>query len=156
MMRLLAACCAVVVALAPASGLAQKKPKKSAAPKVEHLACMLGTDDRHARIALEVIDGRVNRFAYYSKWKPRTCSLEVERDDAFSQWADTGPVTVVTLVEEKGAFLIDHERGKFHFIFRDIDRTRYCGMEGKINGSLTIWRGRRECALYGVMDDGDI
>ena len=27
--------------------------------------------------------------------------------------------------------------------FRDIDRMRYCGMDGKINGSLTVVRGRK-------------
>jgi hypothetical protein len=153
-MKLLAAAsCAAIIALSPAITSAQKKPQKSVRPKVEHLACTLGTEDRHARIAIELVDGKVNRFAYYSKWKPRTCSMEVERDDAYSKWADTGDVTVVTLVEEMGAFLIDHERSKFRFIFRDIDRMRYCGMEGKINGSLTLWRGRRECDLQGVMDE---
>lgn len=153
MKRWMIACCVAVIALSPAATSAQKKGQKQARPKVEKLACTLGTDDRHARIAVELLNGKVSRFAYYSKWKPRTCSMEVERDDAFSSWADTGSVTVVTLMEEKGAFLIDHERGRYHFIFRDIDRMRYCGMEGKLNGSLTIWKGRTQCALQGVMDD---
>ena len=100
-------------------------------------------------------DGRVNRFAYYSKWKPRTCSMEVERDDAYSKWEDTGNVTVVTLIEDKGAFLIDHERNRYHFIFREIDRVRYCGMEGKVSGSLTIYRGKPQCVLEGVMEKGE-
>lgn len=147
------ACCAAIIALSPAASSAQKKSPKKAAPKIEKLACTLGTDDRHARIAVELMNGKVNRFAYYSKWKPRTCSMEVVRDDAYSTWEDTGSVTVVTLLEQMGAFLIDHERGKFHFIFRDIDRMRYCGMDGKINGSLTIWKGRPQCAVQGVMDE---
>lgn len=29
----------------------------------------------------------------------------------------------------------------------------YCGMEGKIRGSLTVKRGKRECVLEGVMDE---
>ena len=135
---------------------AMKKGGKRAAPKVEKLACKLGTEDEHARIAVELWDGRVNRFAYYSKWKPRTCSMEVERGDAYSKWVDTGDVTVVTLIEDNGAFLIDHERNRYHFIFREIDRMRYCGMEGKVSGSLTIFRGRQQCQLEGVMErDGD-
>ena len=129
-----------------------KKGGKRAAPKVEKLACKLGTEDEHARIAVELWDGRVNRFAYYSKWKPRTCSMEVERGDAYSKWEDTGDVTVVTLIEDNGAFLIDHKRNRFHFIFREIDRMRYCGMEGKVSGSLTIFRGRPQCELEGVME----
>lgn len=163
--RGLVACCAALLIAPSLPAVAQKAEKRQNAQKkqsahkaqkrqkIEKLACTLGTDERHARIAIELVDGKVSRFAYYSKWKPRTCSMEVVRDDAFSRWADTGNVTVVTLVEEKGAFLIDHERGKYHFIFREVDRMRYCGMEGKINGSLTIWKGRTQCALHGVMDE---
>lgn len=134
---------------------AKKRQAKPRPPKVEKLACKLGTEDNHARIAVELHDGRVNRFAYYSKWKPRTCSMEVERDDAYSKWQDTGNVIVVTLIEDKGAFLIDHERNSYKFIFREIDRMRYCGMEGKVSGSLTIFRGRAQCLLEGVMEKGE-
>jgi hypothetical protein len=163
--RGLVACCAALLIAPSLPAVAQKAEKGQNAQKkqsahkgqkrqkIEKLACTLGTDERHARIAIELVDGKVSRFAYYSKWKPRTCSMEVVRDDAFSAWDDTGNVTVVTLLEEKGAFLIDHERGKYHFIFREVDRMRYCGMEGKINGSLTIWKGRTQCALQGVMDE---
>jgi hypothetical protein len=130
----------------------QKRPAKARKPKVEKLACRLGTEDNHARIAVELHDGKVYRFAYYSKWKPRTCSMEVERDDAYSKWVDTGDTTVVTLVEDRGAFLIDNGKGRYHFIFREIDRMRYCGMEGKVSGSLTIFRGKSQCELDGVME----
>jgi hypothetical protein len=132
-----------------------KNVQRQARPRVEKLACRLGTEDEHARIAVELHDGRVNSFAYYSKWKPRTCSMEVERDDAFSTWEDTGNITVVTLVDDTGAFLIDHERSRYKFIFREIDRMRYCGMEGKVSGSLTIFRGRPQCLLEGVMERGE-
>lgn len=129
--------------------------KRQAAPrrgKPEKLACKLGTEDRHARIAVELIGGRVESIAYYSKWKPRTCSVHIVRDDAYSRWEDTGHVTVVTLHEEKGAFLIDHDRRAVKFLFREIDRERFCGMPGKITGSLTVTRGRDQCELEGVMD----
>lgn len=135
-----------------APGAKKSKPRP---PRVEKLSCKLGDEDNHARIAVELHDGKVERFAYYSKWKPRTCSMEVERDDAYSKWEDTGNITVVTLIEDKGAFLIDHERSRFKFIFRDIDRMRYCGMEGKVSGSLTIYRGRSQCVLEGVMERGE-
>jgi hypothetical protein len=151
---------AAAIAWAPPATAAEKaakkaEPQKAAKKKrvkIEKLACRLGTEDEHARIAVLLADGKVENFAYYSKWKPRTCSMDVKRDDAFSKWVDTGNTTVVTLVEEKGAFLIDHGPGRYHFIFRDIDRMRYCGMEGKVNGSLTIWRGKPQCAVAGVMD----
>ena len=140
---------------ATGQGAAAKKSGKVHRPKIEKLACRLGTEDEHARIAVELHDGSVYRFAYYSKWKPRTCSMDVGRDDAYSTWEDTGNVTVVTLMEDKGAFLIDHERNRYHFIFRNIDRMRYCGMEGKVSGSLTIFRGKPQCLLDGVMDRGE-
>jgi hypothetical protein len=155
---LIAIFCAAAVGLAPlalAQGKGQRKAARPAKPKVEKLACRLGTEDQHARIAVELHNGRVNNFAYYSKWKPRTCSMEVARDDAYSTWEDTGNVTVVTLIEDKGAFLIDHERNRYKFIFREIDRMRYCGMDGKVSGSLTIYRGRPQCVLDGVMDRGE-
>jgi hypothetical protein len=137
------------------AGRAGKAPRSGAARgRLEQLSCRLGTEDRHARIAVELIGGRVKSFAYYSKWKPRTCSVYIVRDDAYSQWKDTGGVTLVTLNEEKGAFLIDHGRRAVKFLFRDIDRERFCGMEGKITGSLTVTRGRSRCELEGVMDEG--
>lgn len=76
---------------------AEKKHKKRAAPKkLERLACVLGTRDRHARIAVELRGGTVENFAYYSKWKPRTCSVHVARGDPYSKWQDYGAHTTVT------------------------------------------------------------
>jgi hypothetical protein len=111
---------------------------------------MLGTEDKHARIAVELKGGTVDNFAYYSKWKPRTCSVHVSRGDAYSKWQDYGNHTTVTT--ENGTFLIEHARSEVQFMFRDVDRMFYCGMEGKIRGSLTVRRGKRECVLEGVMD----
>ena len=101
MIRLvLAACCAVSFATASAGATAaEKMAAQPAAHKVEKLACMLGTENNHARIAVEVLNGRVNRFAYYSKWRPRTCSMEFARGDGYSRWADQGPITTVLLME---------------------------------------------------------
>jgi hypothetical protein len=148
-----------IIALAAVSAetaAAEKRSPKPAAQKVERLACRLGTEDSHARIAVEVLDGRVNRFAYYSKWKPRTCSMEVARGDVYSRWLDHGATTAVLLLEEMGRFWIDHGHGRFHFTFSDIDRARYCGMEGKINGYLTIRRADPKCDLDGLMEIGQV
>src|SRR5688500_12253050 len=113
-----ALCCAVVLGLAaPAWGAEKPAPKKvpktaKAAPKkvalkaakkpapkparvalgkTETLTCRLGTEDRHARIGVVVIGDKVDSFAYYSKWKPRTCSIYLQRNrDHFSRWTDKG------------------------------------------------------------------
>jgi hypothetical protein len=150
--------CVVIAlgAVSAESAAAENAPAKPAARKVEKLACRLGTEDAHARIAVEVLNGRVNSFAYYSKWKPRTCSLEIVRGDAFSRWLDEGSTTAVLLREEMGHFWIDHGHGRLHFTFSDVDRVRYCGMDGKINGYLTIRRANPTCELHGLMEQGPI
>jgi hypothetical protein len=152
MYRWLTACCAFALMSGAANSIAaEKKQKHKPAPKkLERLACMLGTEDKHARIAVELKGGTVDNFAYYSKWKPRTCSVHVSRGDAYSKWQDYGNHTTVTT--ENGTFLIEHARSEVQFMFRDVDRMFYCGMEGKIRGSLTVRRGKRECVLEGVMD----
>ena len=157
MKSLVIASCCLALLLPPAATAQQtkQKGKKSGKParvKVEKLACRLGTEDEHARIAVQLADGKVDSFAYYSKWKPQTCSMDVKRGDAFSTWEDAGSRTVVTLFEGTGAFLIEHGPGRYHFIFRDIDRMRYCGMEGKVSGTLTVFKGRPQCVLEGVMN----
>ena len=150
------AVCAALLLVIPLGGgaAAPKREAKGPPAKLERLACKLGTEDRHARIAVELIGGKVREVAYYSKWKPRTCSVQVIRGDSYSKWEDTGTVTRVTFKEDKGAFLIDHEKTHVKFLFREIDRERFCGMEGKITGSLTVWRGKDQCELDGIMDEG--
>ena len=138
----LAACLATAAALAAESKPAAKKGEARKAPvgKRERIDCMVGTEDRQARIAIDVLGGKIQSFAYYGKTKPRTCSMDVKRSDSYSKWEDNGGVTVVTLTDETGAFLIDYEKGRYRFIFREIDRMRYCGMQGKINGTLIVAR----------------
>ena len=155
MMSKRAILCAVSLMIAASGPLwaataAKKRGEAKPRGKTETLACRLGTEDRHARIAVVVIRGKTDSFAYYSKWKPRTCSVYLQRNrDMYSKWADSGDITTVSL--EKGAFLIEHKPGEYHFIFRDIDRERYCGMDGVLNGSLTIKRGSDQCVLDGEL-----
>lgn len=143
---------AAVASIYPATALAQqKKPKAKPPAKLEKLTCMRGTEDEHARIAVEVRGGRVQSFAYYSKKKPRTCSVHIQRDDAYSTWSDEGRFTKVTT--ENGDFLIENRAKDVKFLFRDVDRMHYCGMNiGRINGTLTVTRGKRECSIEQLMD----
>jgi hypothetical protein len=124
----------------------------AAAQKSETLTCRLGTEDRHARIAVVLVGGKTEEFAYYSKWKPRTCSIYLQRNRDKSKWSDKGNVTTVNV--DRGSVLIEHKKGEYHFVFRDIDRQRYCGMDGQINGSLTIRKDSEQCQLAGIMDEG--
>ena len=68
------------------------------------------------------------------------------------RWEDRGATSRVTLPGGRGSFLIDGRSGSYRFVFRDIDRRRYCGMNGRINGALTIVRGQDDCLVDGVMD----
>jgi hypothetical protein len=120
--------------------------------RIEKLACFSGVKDRHARIGVQLVDGKIDYFAYYSKWKPRTCSIEAERNGPYARWEDNGATSTVFLVDDKGSLTIDRKGGAFRFVFHDVDRMRYCGMSGKINGSLTVVRGKSTCVVEGVMD----
>ena len=40
--------------------------------------------------------------------------------------------------------------------FSDIDGMRYCGMEGKMNGYLTIRRANPKCELDGLLENGPV
>jgi hypothetical protein len=129
------------------------KPSPPLRGKTETLTCRDGTEDRHARIGVVLIGGKIDSFAYYSKWKPRTCSIYLQRNrDPYSKWVDKGRVTDVNL--ERGRFVLEHRQGEYRFVFRDIDRERYCGMDGTINGTLTIRKGAERCELTGIMEEG--
>ena len=145
------------LALAAESKPAAKKgeARKAPAGKRERIDCMVGTEDRQARIAIETVGNKVQSFAYYGKTKPRTCSMDVKRGDSYSKWEDKGDATIVTLIEDTGAFLINHEKNQYRFIFREIDRMRYCGMGGKINGSLTVSKvqGKNTCTVDSLFID---
>jgi hypothetical protein len=123
-----------------------------AARGVEKLVCFIGVEDRHARIGVQVVNDKVSYLAYYSKWKPRTCSIDLERNGSYGHWEDNGATTKVTLIDEKGVLLIERKSGGYRFVFKNVDRMRYCGMDGKINGSLTVIRGKSKCDWEGIMD----
>lgn len=120
--------------------------------KRESLTCFAGTEDRHARIGIELVNDRVNYFAFYSKWKPRTCSIDAGRGDARTRWTSGGGHETVTLPGHRGTLRIERKGGAYRFAFIDVDRVRYCGMQGKINGSLTVTRGKSTCVVQGIMD----
>jgi hypothetical protein len=127
--------------LLPLNAVAQQK-----------LACQTGTEDRHARIAMELQKTKVKRFAYYSKWKPKTCSIEATRGDAYTKWSDKGDLTTVAMA--KGTAIIEHMKGgNYKVTFKNVDREFYCGLDGEINGSVTVFKGKHECGLEGVMEE---
>jgi hypothetical protein len=155
-----APCCAA----APAAKKPEAKKPEATPPvarkgpprgPVEKYDCKIGTEDEHARIALLAQGGEVQSVAYYSKWKPRTCSVHLQRGDAFSKWSDVGNATIITT--EFGDFLIETSKAEYHMFFREVDRMHYCGMMGKLTGSILVTRtARPRCVVEGIMDRGDV
>jgi hypothetical protein len=143
--------------IAPVANAPREKPlppvQKGATERID---CLTGTPDWHARIAFEAQDGRVLGFAYYSKWKPRTCSIEFMRDTAGSKWhmAADGAVRVDA---PQGRFLIRTSAEAYVFEFEHVQRRKFCGMPGEINGTMTIKRGsgKPQCSAAGIMDTND-
>lgn len=132
----------------PAPKVAVKGPPRG---PIEKFDCKIGTEDHHARIAILAQGGEVQSVAYYSKWKPRTCSVHLQRGDSYSRWKDTGEATTVST--EYGDFLIQASRIEYQIFFREVDRMHYCGMMGKLNGSMTVTRGaKRQCSVEGILD----
>jgi hypothetical protein len=141
----------VAPAVKPAAPAVRRPPRGP----IEKYDCRIGTEDQHARIAVLAQGGEVQSVAYYGKWKPRTCSVHLQRGDAYSKWNDVGDATTVTT--EHGDFLIQVSRSEYQLFFREVDRMHYCGMMGKLNGSMTVTRGpKRQCSVEGIMDRNQI
>lgn len=122
----------------------------ASAPVSQKLMCRTGPDERHARIALLVQKNKPVHFAYYSRTGSRTCSIEASRNDAYSKWSDDGRLTTIKLY--RGFATIERNGREFRVHFKEVEREPYCGMDGEINGVLTVSRGKPRCVLDGLPD----
>jgi hypothetical protein len=123
---------------------------------LERIDCISGVDDLHARMALEARGGQIASFAYYSKWKPRTCALDFDRNDPKVKWRfmPDGGTRVQT---PQGIFVIRASVRSYIFEFQKISRQKFCGMLGHINGTMTVMRSTNppQCSVVGVLDAND-
>jgi hypothetical protein len=140
----------------PLADVPGDKPLPVAQGALERIDCTKGTEDLHARMAFEARGGRIENFAYYSKWKPRTCALDFARNTPGTKWRLTsdGATRVHT---PQGRFLIRTQADAYVFQFEQVQRSRFCGMSGEINGTMIIRRGVAppQCSVAGVMDAND-
>jgi hypothetical protein len=94
--------------------------------------------------------------AYYSIWKPRTCALDFDLNADGTRWRLT----------PEGATRVHTPRGRFHtrtlpdacvFEFEQVQRQKFCGMYGEINGSMTIKRNADPpvCSVTGITEAND-
>jgi hypothetical protein len=132
------------------------KPLPPLQGALERIDCMNGVEDLHARMALEARGGRIASFAYYSKWKPRTCAFDFTRTSPGTKWRLT-PDGSTRVHTPQGRFLIRTRPDAYVFEFEQVQRNRYCGMSGEINGTITVKRGagKPECSVAGIMDTND-
>ena len=123
---------------------------------VERIDCKTGSANTHARIAFEARGGQLAYFAYYSKWKPRTCSLDFARNASGTKWRLT-PDGATRVHTPQGRFLIRTRADAYVFEFEQVQRQKFCGMSGQINGSMTVKRGGDTpvCSATGIMDAND-
>lgn len=124
--------------------------------RIEQIDCKSGVEDLHARMALEARGGQIASFAYYSKRRPRTCSMDMQRDDPTIKWRLT-PEGATRVQTPQGLFLIRSLPNAYEFEFLDVERQKFCGMEGYINGKMTIQRriSNPECSVAGLLDHED-
>ena len=135
----------------PKAAKASKAAKTSKAPPLEKLSCRTGPNDEQARLIVQVVKGRPMEFAYYSRLGTRVCSIHGRRGDAYTKWGDDGPgKTAVTLLT--GSAHLEYKPGQMRIKFSEVDRMQYCGMDGELNGSVEVSKGKSECALDGVFN----
>ena len=139
-----------------ADALPGKPQLPTAKGAIERFDCLTGAPDWHARIAFEAQGGQVLGFAYYSKWRPRTCSIDLMRNAAGSKWY-TSPDGAVRVDTPQGRFHIRTRADAYEFQFEHVQRRKFCGMPGEINGTMTIKRGSGapQCFATGIMDTND-
>lgn len=137
----------------PMADVPGDRPLPTAQGAMERFDCRTGVEDLHARIAFEARGGQVDGFSYYSKWKPRTCSIDIQPADPLLKWRFTsdGATRVHT---PHGVFVIRSLPDAYVFEFQNVERMIFCGMEGIINGTMTIRRNtpEPECSVMGVLD----
>jgi hypothetical protein len=140
----------------PLADVPGDKPLPVAQGAVERIDCMSGAEDLHARMALEARGGRVESFAYYSKWKPRTCAFDFARTTPGTKWRLT-PDGAMRVHTPQGRFLIRAQADAYVFEFEQVQRNRFCGMPGEINGTMIVRRGTStpQCSVRGIMDTND-
>ena len=124
--------------------------------RVEQIDCKSGVEDLHARMALEARGGQIASFAYYSKRRPRTCSMDMRRDDPHIKWRLT-PDGATRVQTPQGLFLIRSSSDAYEFEFLEVERQKFCGMDGSINGKMIIQRKTTnpECSVAGLLDRED-
>ncbi len=132
---------------------ATKPPKPPKMPLLERFSCRTGPNDHQARLIVEVVKGRVMEFAFYSRLGTGVCSIHGRRGDAYTKWEDDAAVAGKAAIKLlTGSAELEYKLGHVKLKFTDVDRMRYCGMDGELNGAVEVISKKPECGLVGVFD----
>ena len=141
------------VPIDPMAEVQGDKPLPVAKGAVEQIDCLNGMEQLHARMALEARGGQVTSFAYYSRWQFYTCSIYLDQRDPKTRWRRT--VDGATRVQTpQGSFVIHADPESYVFEFQNVQRAKFCGMYGSINGTMTILRNTwpPRCTVAGILE----
>ena len=137
----------------PMAAVKGDKPLPATNGSLERIDCLNGREHLHARMALEARGGQITSFAYYSRWQFYTCSIALDHRDPKVRWRRTadGATRVQT---PQGSFVIHADAKSYVFQFQNVQRMKFCGMFGEINGTMTIQRKSSppRCAAAGILD----
>ena len=119
------------------------------AARAEPLDCSTKPEkeDLHARVVLDIQNGKVQEFIYYSKFIPFTCSIDSVRG---SSWKDSGNKTAINL--GNGQVEITKLNDEHLISFINVDRAKFCKMpSGKLNGTFVIKKDKSCYEKDGLM-----
>jgi hypothetical protein len=130
------------------------RPTSAAAKPLptELLTCRTGPNDRQARLAVLMVKGIPQEFAYYSRLGTKVCSIYGKRGDFHTKWQDLAGKALVKLLVGSGNAELEYQPGHLKLTFSDVGRMAYCGMYGELNGEVEVLRKHSECTLQGIFD----
>jgi hypothetical protein len=141
------------VPIDPMAEVKGDKPLPVAKGAIEQIDCLNGLENLHARMSLEARGGQITSFAYYSRWQFYTCSIVLDQRDPKTRWRRTsqGATRVQT---PQGSFVIHADPESYVFEFQNVQRAKFCGMYGSINGTMTILRNAAppRCTVAGILE----
>ena len=117
----------------------------AAPPRHERFTCTTGPEVNQVRFIMEVAKEKPVFFALWTADRGYRCSVPSTRGDFYSKWIEGSGNTVINMIDDAGTVTIEGKRGHYKVQFQDINKMRYCGMEGELNAVLTLTRGKRDC-----------
>ena len=135
--------------LLPALALPAVAAHAPARVPTQKYACSVGKEPHEMRFIIELAKEKPVFFALWTANRGYRCSVHATHGDVYSRWSESGGHTVIKMVDDMGTVTIGGAKGRYQIKFDDINKMRFCGMEGEMSGTVTLTRGHRECGWEG-------